>query len=66
MRIQLRNIYYVHTVQVKRIFNFADNRVANLTVEKKRCDAHTDVRENGTPVSQIDDEEHSENDGVHG
>lgn len=46
---------------MRRIFNFADNRVANLIAEVQN--AHADARESGILVSQTGDEEHSRDDG---
>lgn len=52
---------------MRRIFNFADNRVANLTAEEQNM-MHTRMhtRKSGILVSQTGDEEYSRDDKVDG
>lgn len=62
IRFLWRNIYYA--TEVRRIFNFADNRVANLTAVEQKHDAYTDAWKSGILVSQTGDKEHSKDDIV--
>jgi len=39
----LQDIYYAYGIEARRIFNFADNRIANLTTEEQNV-MHTRMR----------------------